>query len=57
MMDYIMQQDIRKRMGFHEAAKGQRKQSYDMYYSCFGNVDSGSQILNWESHPGSLFSM
>lgn len=46
MMDYIIQQDIRKRMGFHEAAKGQRKQSYDMYYSYCCNVDSGSQILN-----------
>ena len=45
-MGYIIQQDIRKRMGFHEAAKGQRKQSYDMYYSYCCNVDSGSQILN-----------
>lgn len=25
MKDYIIQQDIRKGMGFHEAAKGQRK--------------------------------
>lgn len=43
--------------GSHKTAKWQRKRSQGKLCCCCWNLGSGFQILNWESHPGSSFSL